>query len=515
MQLVRQRFVVYCLLAGVWALVGFWQVEEHVRVRNHARTSLRNRSKDIADTMSSVIRGLEFRGAVLSWKLRPVLDRLVASPNNEPTQSGEVLSVLLLNAAGDIVTQAGSPINLQEQELQREREYWGANSLIIAYDIEGMPMPVSPEGRTNPASPFLVEDADRRGRFPPPGEPRSDSGSASNAVDRAQGEGPPPGPPPGPGDRDDRPRDGGPRRRQVPWWAGRDRAQFQDLIQKREMHGLVLAMSTDRYEAVCAADLRLRFFITFFAAAAAVGAALAWRALARSSELEIRLVRASEMNTHLKELNLAAAGLAHETRNPLNIIRGLAQMLSKTPNAPAEIQERSREIINEADTVAGQLNEFINYSRPREVRRTRLVLASVVNEVIRALTYDLEEKKIDLQVNGESLPIEADDQLLRQAVFNLLLNAIQAVETGGEIRISAARRNASEAVLEIRDNGPGVPPERRTEIFRPYFTTNKTGTGLGLAVVQQIVLAHGWEIECLANAPKGALFRISHLKLAA
>ena len=127
----------------------------------------------------------------------------------------------------------------------------------------------------------------------------------------------------------------------------------------------------------------------------------------------------------------------------------------------------------------------------------------------------MKEKKINLQVIGEPLSIEADDQLLRQALFNLLLNAIQAVEPGGEIRVFAARRNAAEAVLEIRDNGPGVPQERRTEIFRPYFTTHKTGTGLGLAVVQQIVLAHGWEIECLPNAPKGALFRISHLKLAA
>ena len=318
--------------------------------------------------------------------------------------------------------------------------------------------------------------------------------------------------PPPPGGRQGGPRDGGFRRRPPPWWLS---PEFQALAQKREMHVLVLAMSTGTYQATCQYDLRLRYVTILFAAISAVGLGLAWRNLAKSSELQIRLVRASELNTHLKEMNLAAAGLAHETRNPLNIIRGLAQMLSKTPNAPVETQEKSREIINEADKVAGQLNEFINYSRPREVRRSRLVLGSVVNEVIRALGYDLEGKKIDLQVVGESISIEADDQLLRQALFNLLLNAIQAVEPGGEIRVFAARRNPAEAVLEIRDNGPGVPQEHRTEIFRPYFTTHKTGTGLGLAVVQQIVLAHGWEIECLPNAPKGALFRISHVKLAA
>jgi signal transduction histidine kinase len=245
------------------------------------------------------------------------------------------------------------------------------------------------------------------------------------------------------------------------------------------------------------------------------GFALSWQSLIKTNDLQIRLVRASEMNLHLKEMNLAAAGLAHETRNPLNIIRGLAQMISKQPGTAAEIQRKSRDIIDEADKVAAQLNEFINYSRPREVRRSKLALSSLVNEVVRALNYDLEEKKISLQIKGEQLSIEADDQLLRQALFNLLLNAIQAVAAGGEIQVVAEKRNATEALIEVRDNGPGVPPERRTEIFKPYFTTQKEGTGLGLAVVQQIVLAHGWEVECLANEPQGAVFRITHLKLAA
>ncbi len=138
-----------------------------------------------------------------------------------------------------------------------------------------------------------------------------------------------------------------------------------------------------------------------------------------------------------------------------------------------------------------------------------------VNEVVRTLTHDIEEKKLHVATGGEPIAIEADDQLLRQVLFNLLLNAIQAVDTGGQIQIQARHVSATEASLEIRDDGPGVPPERRQEIFKPYFTTNQKGTGLGLAVVQQIVLAHGWEIECLANEPRGAVFRITHLKLAA
>jgi signal transduction histidine kinase len=294
-----------------------------------------------------------------------------------------------------------------------------------------------------------------------------------------------------------------------------DEKEYQALMEKRGLHGLVLALSTESVENASSRDLWLRSIILGLATILAIGSGLVWENLVRVSDLQIRLVRASEMNTHLKEMNLAAAGLAHETRNPLNIIRGIAHMISKESNAAPEIRTKSREIIDEADKVAAQLNEFINYSRPREVRRTVLPLSSVVNEVVRTLNYDLEEKKIDLQVQGEALNIQADEQLLRQALFNLLLNAIQAVNGAGEIHIVAQKSSASEALLEVRDNGPGVPQDRRSEIFKPYFTTQKTGTGLGLAVVQQIVLAHGWDIQCLGNEPKGAVFRISHLKLAA
>jgi signal transduction histidine kinase len=98
------------------------------------------------------------------------------------------------------------------------------------------------------------------------------------------------------------------------------------------------------------------------------GLGLAWRNLLKSSELQMRLLRASELTTHLKELNLAAAGLAHETRNPLNIIRGPGPDESANNRMPRLRSGRKRaRIVGETDRVTGQLNEFINYSRPREV----------------------------------------------------------------------------------------------------------------------------------------------------
>jgi signal transduction histidine kinase len=519
MELTRRTIFVYGLLFALWAVVVVWQAEEHARAEAFAKTALRNRSKAIANTLGASIRGLQFRGAIFGDRLQPILKELVNGRTNELGMSAEVTAIYLLNAAGEPVASVGN-IDLEQKDILQEGERWGNHTVTFVYPIEGAN--VSPEGATNPPQPLLLltnslRDGGRSFNRRERPEPSTNNASASNAPPAAEPDHPPPPLPDGspPPDRENRPpdRDFRPRR---PFWArGLNDKDYQALIEKRELHGLVLAMPLDAFQAFCLHDLWLRFVIGFFATLSVVGSSLAWRNLTKSSDLQIRLVRASELNTHLREMNLAAAGLAHETRNPLNIIRGRAQMISKLPNAAPDIRERSLEIIDEADKVAAQLNEFINYSRPREVRRTPLAISSVINEVVRALSYDLEEKKISLQSKGETLTIEADEQLLRQALFNLLLNAIQAVDTGGELHVSTEKRGATEAVLEVRDNGPGVPPERRAEIFKPYFTTQKTGTGLGLAVVQQIVLAHGWEIECLANEPKGAVFRITHLKLAA
>jgi signal transduction histidine kinase len=292
-----------------------------------------------------------------------------------------------------------------------------------------------------------------------------------------------------------------------------DEKEYQSLLEKRGLHGLVMALSTETVQTTTTRDLWLRYVIVGFAGISVLGFGLAWQNLVRSSELQVYLLRASQLNTHLREMNVAAAGLAHETRNPLNIVRGLAQMISKESTASEEIRGKSRQITDEVDRVTAQLNEFINYSRPREVRRAPVVVSAVVGDVVRALQSDIEEKAIQLRIEGESFTVDADEQMLRQVLFNLLINSVQAVDPRGEIHVVSRKSGLGEAQIEVRDNGPGVSTEHRAEIFKPYFTTNPKGTGLGLAVVQQIVLAHGWDIECLENTPKGAIFRISRLKL--
>jgi signal transduction histidine kinase len=441
----------------------------------------------------------------------------------EMLQPGEWNGIALLNEAGTVVASAGT-VELDLKGAPAPAEVWGKETVIlfnpvalgtnVTRDLEGTNLPVVVDfpRRSETNRPPVFGPGPRPGE-PPDDHPPDDRGgpprverdreriapevvqSAGATTNSFRGRG-------GPGRA---------RFTRPPWWS---EEEWKTILEKQGVHSFAIVMSTQRYREATNRDLWLRSIIVLLAAVSVVGMALAWESLARTALLQLRLVRASELNTHLKEMNLAAAGLAHETRNPLNIIRGMAQMIGKQTGAPPEIREKSRAIVDESDKVTAQLNEFINYSRPREVRRSLLALNAIIAEVVRALSYDLQEKKILLDVKGERIAIEADEQLLRQVLFNLVINAIQAVGEGGEIQILTQRRNAAEGSIEIRDNGPGVPPERRAEIFKPYFTTQSKGTGLGLAIVQQNVMAHGWEIEVLANEPKGAIFRVTHLKLA-
>ncbi len=486
--IIRRSWLIYGTLAAIWIGLIIWQTAEHARVEKTARADLRNRAKDFSNALGVLMRSVRFRGTISRERLQRTLGELVGQ--------GELQSVELRNVAGEVVASAGTPIPFKFESDLRNGELWGEKTVVFENLVDlGTNIVVLTERRpgTNaqPAMDITNAPTVSESANPPPAV-----APASNEVQAAES----------PGTNMFR---GG-----FPEWRGRMTDEQRRIFrQQGGVHDFIIVMSTQSVRDLSQRDLWLRLIIGLLGTISVAGYGLAWRTFTATSELQIRLTRASELNSHLKEMNLAAAGLAHETRNPLNIIRGLAQMISKQQDTPAEIRIKSRDIINEADRVAAQLNEFINYSRPRELRRVPTNLNAVLAEIVRALGCDIEEQKVRVEIQAERLTIEADEQLLRQALFNLVLNAIQAVPTGGEIVVRAGKRNGSGAFVEIADNGPGVPPENRTEIFKPYFTTHQKGTGLGLAVVQQIVSAHGWEVECLPNLPAGALFRISRLKL--
>ena len=292
-----------------------------------------------------------------------------------------------------------------------------------------------------------------------------------------------------------------------------DEEEFAKLYKKTGLHKFVVKMDATTVNNAITRDLYLRYIISGVSLLAFVGMLLFWLSRRRSFNLEVDLVLAEAQNNHLRELNLAAAGLAHETRNPLNIVRGRAQIIAREQSLSPAASTSTDIIIDEVDRINARLNEFINYSRPPAPKVEAVKLKALVEEVAGSLEMDREDKEIELKVIGEEFEGSADQPMLRQVIFNLLLNGLLYVQEKGCIEVRISRENDF-ITLEVADNGPGIVPELRNDIFRPYFTCSDEGTGLGLAVVKQIVTAHGWQIECQENNGGGALFRVTGIAIA-
>lgn len=512
----QQQSIFLFAIVALMLLIG-WQVTEHVWLRDTAQVALKNRAQDISNSLAVILRSQRrFGGAIMQYRLESAMEELV--------QSDELHSIVLLNSTSNIVAKAGAqavPINNTLQELG---EYWSDN--VVAY-MNLVDLSVADDENADPDQPQMVvipvtqEEAEEfRNRRPPRppddfdgGPPNEDfSGRPNNDRPEMESERPPDD---GRerdenrnGDRRDGDRRGfrrGPSLNNPP--PGMTREEFAEFIQKQGLHGFIIELSTQNYFQTIKRDLWMRFSIMGFAVLAVAGILFAWRNLQKSAELQLRLVRASEMNTHLREMNVAAAGLAHETRNPLNLVRGMAQLIKKDASANSDIHEHSMRITEEVDRVTAQLNEFINFSKPREPKRSAIQLNRVINEVAQTLESDFTDKEIEFALQGDVYFTEADESLLRQLVFNLLINAVQSVSQNGRIDVKLHKAGNNTITCEFYDNGPGISPENLGKVFQPYFTTNDKWTGLGLTVVHQIVLAHGWEIEC-KNTKTGALFQI-------
>lgn len=527
----RRSWIVYGVLLSVWLLLIGWQVAEHARVRRTAREALVNRANDISNTLGLLMRSQRFFGMINQERLESALNELVAH--------GDLTSLLLLNAIGEVVASAGA---VKEPPPQGEfvgGVHWGQNSVMLVNLMDlgtnlthALPLTnisiVIPSSEMFNRAPHSgtneFRESDRNGdehrprdmvegveRRPPPrdGERPPEEGDHVRPPDTN-------GPPPGRFRPPNWRRSGwtnDPSFFVRPFWMKEE--DYQSIIKKKGVHSFIIVMSTKSLQPVFSEDLLVRLIIGILGTVSVLGSGFAWRNLEKTSELQIRLVRASEQNLHLQQMNLAAAGLAHETRNPLNIVRGLAQLIMKGEQPLPDAREKAGRIIDETDRVTAQLNEFINFSRPREVHYATTKFNAVAADVARALCYDIEEKKIVVEVQSDPLYIQADEPMLRQALFNLVLNAVQSAPIGGKIQLVGRKVSNSEAVIEIQDNGHGVPPEHEGDIFKPYFTTREKGTGLGLAVVKQIVSAHHWEIQYVPNQPAGAIFRINQIKLTA
>lgn len=225
---------------------------------------------------------------------------------------------------------------------------------------------------------------------------------------------------------------------------------------------------------------------------------------------EIRELKESvRRSERLASLGRLAAGIAHEIRNPLSSIRGFAQYFHKRFTGHKEEQEYAAIMVREVDRLNRVITELLDFARPRELRREPCSVAHIIDNALQLLAMELTAKGVVVEKDYVAdLPlIQADHEQLAQAFLNLLLNALQALEPGGNISIGLSHA-PGHITITWADNGCGIPPEDREKIFEPFFSSKRQGTGLGLAIVHQIVENHGGEIRVTSRPGGGTVFSI-------
>ncbi|NMC20365.1 MAG: hypothetical protein GYA33_08080 [Thermogutta sp.] len=269
----------------------------------------------------------------------------------------------------------------------------------------------------------------------------------------------------------------------------------------------VILLDRTAFDAQAARMVRLRWGLI----AAGVGAcALLWGGWIlglRVLTLSHRKRLAELQSRHWEELSHAAAGLAHETRNPLGSIRGWAQRLAENGVPPSTVASQARIIMEECDRITARFNQFLSFARPYHAHPQAVDLETLFGELISLLDADAASRGLRLDARAETPWVAADPNLLRQALFNLLHNALRYSPNGGTIELRAFQESPHLKVIEVRDRGPGVPEESRPRLFTPYYTTSE-GTGLGLAIVRRIADTHGWSVEYRPREGGGAVFRL-------
>jgi signal transduction histidine kinase len=210
-----------------------------------------------------------------------------------------------------------------------------------------------------------------------------------------------------------------------------------------------------------------------------------------------------------------ASGLAHEIRNPLNAMNMNLQMLEEELRArPEAVDPEQGELLDstkrEIKRLERLVNNFLAYARPARPRFERSDLNAVVQDVSRLLDADFRQSGVTLREDLEPLlpHVETDETQFKQALLNLMVNARQVMKEGGCVTVRTRAGSHGEVVIEVEDDGPGIPAEVRARIFEVFYSSRGGGTGLGLPIARQIVERHGGTIEVDSVEGRGTTFRI-------
>jgi PAS domain S-box-containing protein len=200
-----------------------------------------------------------------------------------------------------------------------------------------------------------------------------------------------------------------------------------------------------------------------------------------------------------------AGVVAHEVRNSLAGVKGATQILLSRPMADADSRVM-RDIVARVDAASELINDLMAFARPRSPQLKDTKLRALVQEAIGVVERDAAERAIPITLAGSDAIVAADAELLRTAIVNLLVNAIQAMSGGGRIDVTISQDVM--AIIDVRDTGPGIPPEIRDHVFEPFFTTKARGSGLGLPIAQRTANAHGGSLELGVLAEGGTRIRL-------
>jgi len=214
----------------------------------------------------------------------------------------------------------------------------------------------------------------------------------------------------------------------------------------------------------------------------------------RRRRLQTDLIVAREQAAHQAQLTQLGAGLAHETKNPLGIVRGQAQLIADAPDDTAGNRERAERIVDEIDRTVGHINSFLTLARPKEIDPAPVALGRFLEEFASLMDGEVRQHKVLLSVAAPDVRIRADEAQLRKVLLNLVLNALNACAPGGCISIDVETA-PSPTTLVVQDTGKGIVPEDLPRVTEPYFTRSENGCGLGLTLVNQIARAHGWTLR--------------------
>jgi signal transduction histidine kinase len=240
---------------------------------------------------------------------------------------------------------------------------------------------------------------------------------------------------------------------------------------------------------------------------------LLWSTLVKLRDLNNRLISERQRSVYAEELSLAAAGLAHETKNPLGIIRGLAQSIADDSTNSEKTRNMAREIMEETDVTTARLGDFLSYAKFRSPELDELDAVEYIGRIADLLRDDMKNAGVALLTDIDDVKIFADKDMLSQILVNLLTNSLRYCRSGGVVKIELKKKRGSTAELSVSDDGEGIPEDILPNIFKPYFTNSASGYGIGLAIVKRIVEQSGWTIKVNSKLGKGTTVIISNIRI--